>query len=247
MQPTTNYLITASRIAAKFLQRDFFELELLQNSSRGTQEFCNNSYLRTKDFLKEELQKHAQFLFFSDEQLSFNNDATIAILINPIEGMQNLAKSIPFFAINITYLKKSPQGFVPFFSVINFPALNEIYYAEKGAGVWSEGKVNTNITRLRISSNNSVDQAIVATDDIATGLKISKNIRLFGSECYHLIMFAAGKCDIFYSSTTDYSLKTASSLIIRESGGVSTSVNQGVLASNHELIDKIKQRIIPLV
>jgi myo-inositol-1(or 4)-monophosphatase len=245
MQPTINSLITATRKATKFLQRDFFELEMLQNSSRGTQEFCTNSYLRTKNFLKEELQKHYQFLFFADEKYSVNDEATIMVFVNPIEGIQNLGKSIPFFAITVTYLKKIQQEFVPTFSIINFPVLNEVYYAEKGGGVWSEAdsRTSSKVTRLRVSGCSNIEQAMVATNDTTAGLKISQNVRCFGSECYNLIMFATGKCDIFYSTTTDYALKAAFSLIIRESGGMLIPTKCGMLSSNNHLIEKIKPLI----
>jgi myo-inositol-1(or 4)-monophosphatase len=242
MQPTTSSIINATRKSAKFLQRDFSELEMLQNSNRGTGDFCKKSYLRTKEFLKEELQKHSKIIFFADEKYQLPTNDQVVILVSPIEGVENLAKSLPFFATAITYMKKIQDELSPVISVINFPILNQIYYAEKGNGTWIENNpaVYHKTTRLKASSCNNLEQALIATDNAAMGLKIANNIRISGSTLYNLILFSSGKIDIFHSEANNQTITTHCSLFIKESGGIVLQKSKNMLASNPNLIDKIK-------
>ncbi|WP_032139451.1 inositol monophosphatase family protein [Rickettsia tamurae] len=169
MQPITNLLINALRKAVKFLHRDFLELEMLQKNSVRNEEFCKRSYLRLKTLLCEELQKHTQYLFFPDDQFDLNNNYESVFLINPIDSPNNFARSIPFFAISVTYLKRNQEVLTPTSTVIYFPALNEIYYAEKGKGAWIEkNNLNSNYQglRLRVSDNADLKNCLAIIEDV---------------------------------------------------------------------------------
>lgn len=247
MQPTTNFLINASRKAAQLLYRDFCELEMLQISSRSTYEFYTKSYLRTKTLLAEELQKHSRPVFFADEKFELTDKFDTVFLVNPLDSIDNLARSFPFFAITITCLKKVNRTLTPAYSIINFPALGDILYAEKGGGAWIEKNIqgisNKNV-RLRTSSTNSIENALIITDDAVRSLQISPYIRCFGSPCYSLMLFSAGKSDCIWFSQIDSTLKLAFELVVRESGGFIIADDSRFIASNHNLADKFKQLLI---
>jgi myo-inositol-1(or 4)-monophosphatase len=238
MHPITNSLITASRKATKFLPRDFFELELLQSTVRGTEEFCLKSYAKIKNILKEELSKHSKFLFFSDEPFELPSDASVVLLINPLDAIGNLTRALPFFGITITYLKRINQILVPVYCVINLPIVNEIYYAEKGSGVWVEKMAqipSAALRRLRVSSCSNIDKAIVISDNIN-----SKNTRSFGSPCYEITLFASGKVDIISFLSLDDIMKPAIDLMVREVGGFIIEDNDKFTATNQPLLGKLK-------
>ena len=117
MHPTTNSLLIASRKASKLVLRDFFELEMLQNSSKGTVEFCNKSFQRTKTLLKDELSRNWKNIIFSDEKFTIQADHDPLVLVHPLEGIGNLSKSLPYFSIVITLLKKYNDVLTPFNSL----------------------------------------------------------------------------------------------------------------------------------
>jgi myo-inositol-1(or 4)-monophosphatase len=243
MQPITNSLITAARKATKFLQRDFLELEMLQRSSKGNDDFCTKSYSKVKELLCNDLQKHANLLVFSDDQYLLNAAHKSVILVNPIDSLSNFARSIPFFALSITYLSMIENNLTAICSIMNFPVLNEIYYVEKGRGIWADSN-NINKGRLRVSGISYLDKSLVAIDNWDIDSISGRNIRVFGSHCYAMQMFAAGKVDAVYFLSLSDILRAGFDLIVKESGGVVISNDeQKFVATNYELAEKFRSVI----
>ncbi|WP_375333887.1 inositol monophosphatase family protein [Candidatus Tisiphia endosymbiont of Xenochironomus xenolabis] len=238
-QPITNLLIAASRKAVKFLHRDFLELGMLQRSSKGNYDFCNKAYVKAQDLLRNELQKYTSALFFPEDKFKLDNSEEMVLLINPLDGFSNLEKSLPFFALSITCLKKINQILTTICTVINFPAFDEIYYVEKGRGVWSENNTSNN-SRLRVSGCSSVDNFLIATDDLNINPVFLKNARVFGCHCYGMLLLAAGKIDVVYCSSLNYTLKAGFDLIVREAGGAIINNDEMFVATNYELSKKFE-------
>lgn len=245
MQPVTNSLISIIRKAVKLLQRDFFELEMLQSSKydRNISQFCHQAFSRTKTLLQDELQKHSKYLYFSDQIFALDNDLEVALLVTPVDSLANFAKSLPFFAASITYLKKIDRVLTPVYVVVNFPALGEIYYAEKGAGFWLEKTTHTldKAVRLRVSGCTNVEQAVIAASpkSIESLTAAVKDTRYFGSDCYHVALFASGKLDAVYLSELPPVLIPGFELIIRESGGLIIPDQYRLVAANCHLAGKL--------
>ncbi|MEG8229927.1 inositol monophosphatase [Candidatus Rickettsia tasmanensis] len=247
MQPITNLLINALRKAVKFLHRDFLELEMLQKNSVRNEEFCKRSHLKLKTLLCEELQKHTQYLFFPEDKFDLNNNYESIFLINPIDSPNNFARSIPFFAISVTYLKRNQEVLTPTSTVIYFPALNEIYYAEKGKGAWIEkNNLNSNYQglRLRVSDNADLKNCLAIIEDVNHNdleeIEVD-NIRSFGSPCYGTTLVASGKADLICLSLLNFTLYYAFELFIKEAGGIIIDSSDKFLYSNRYIAKKLKK------
>ncbi|HJD59665.1 MAG TPA: inositol monophosphatase [Rickettsia endosymbiont of Omalisus fontisbellaquei] len=243
MQPITNLLINALRKAVKFLHRDFLELEMLQKNSVRNEEFCRRSYLRLKTLLCEELQKHTQDLFFPEDQFDLNNNYESVFLVNPIDSPNNFARSIPFFAVSITYLKKTQGALSPSSTVIYFPVLNEIYYAEKGKGAWVEkNNLNSNDQRLRlrVSDNDDLKNCLAIIEGLNyDNLEEIDNIRSFGSPCYGAMLVASGKADLICLSLLNFTLYYAFELLIKEAGGIIIDSSDKFIYSNRYIAKRL--------
>ncbi|GAA5252893.1 inositol monophosphatase family protein [Candidatus Rickettsia kedanie] len=247
MQPITNLLINALRKAVKFLHRDFLELEMLQRNSVRNEEFCKRSYLRLKTLLCEELQKHTQYLFFPEDQFDLNNNYESVFFINPIDSPNNFARSLSFFAISVTYLKRNQEVLTPTSAVIYFPALNEIYYAEKGKGAWIEkNNLNSNYQglRLRVSDNADLKNCLAIIEDVNHNdletIEID-NIRSFASPCYGVTLVASGKADLICLSVLNFTLYYAFELLIKEAGGIIIDSSDKFIYSNRYIAKKLKK------
>ncbi|MCX4079393.1 inositol monophosphatase [Rickettsia rhipicephali] len=247
MQPITNLLINALRKAVKFLHRDFLELEMLQKNSVRNEEFCKRSYLKLKTLLCEELQKHTQYLFFPEDKFDLNNNYESVFLINSIDSPNNFARSIPFFAISVTYLKRNQEVLTPTSTVIYFPALNEIYYAEKGKGAWIEkNNLNSNYQglRLRVSDNADLKNCLAIIEDVNHNdleeIEVD-NIRSFGSPCYGATLVASGKADLICLSLLNFTLYYTFELFIKEAGGIIIDSSDKFLYSNRYIAKKLKK------
>lgn len=245
MQPSTNLLINEIRKAGRFLQRDFVELEMLQSSARNTKGFCERSYARTKDALSRELSNRFKNIFFADEQILEYGELDNILLVEPIEGVENLSKGLPFFAIMVTLVKRIAGKHAAHTTVVYFPAFAEIYYAEKGAGSWAERlslQGSTKAERLRVSSCSNLEGAFICGDERQELANISSNIRHFGSNCYSVAaLFASGKIDLIYYAAISSFIKPGLELIIKEAGGTIIASSDGLVAANYNLAEKLKQ------
>ena len=65
MQNDTSLIVDVTRKASRFLQRDYFELENLQSSDRGTSVFCQKSYSKALQMLREGLSKYYKTIIFN--------------------------------------------------------------------------------------------------------------------------------------------------------------------------------------
>lgn len=247
MHPTTNSLVIASRRASKLVLRDFFELEMLQNSSKGTYEFCNKSFQRTKTLLKDELERNWRNVIFSDEKFNIEAGQDPVVLVHPLEGIGNLSKSLPYFSIVITLLKKYNDVLTPTNSLIIFPALHELYYAEKGGGAWHEKSSQENYSkssRLRVSGCQALENSYIASDRLVPLDSSLKNVRISGSYTYDLGLLATGKLDALCFDELPQILRPCFELFTKEIGGFNHQYNEGLIASNQTLLEKIKQLLI---
>ena len=97
-----NIMIKASEKASKVLIRDFGELEKLQVSKKGPQDFVTNSDIKVEKTVIEELRKaRPNYSILSEENgIEKNKDQSYTWIIDPIDGTVIFLKGIPHFAIS---------------------------------------------------------------------------------------------------------------------------------------------------
>lgn len=243
-----NLLIDGVRDASKFLRRDYLELENLQGSKRSTEAFAAKAKIRSLENLQKSLGKYYKIII-SDDSKSYELDESLSndiVLIEALEGVDNFSRAIPFFAILVTVLKKKETQYFAEKVIMNFPALGDTYYAEKGKGTWLQKELGnvSGVFRLRTSTANKFEDAIVSCDHhrLAFAEKISSNIRIFGSYAYQIATLISGKsdCEIFPYKPL---LHKGFELFIHESGGGLHFKDDIIIASNYALQEKIKQVI----
>ncbi len=162
-------------------------------------------------------------------------------IIDPIDGTNNFIRGIPFYTISIA-LQKEGELIV---GVLFAPALNKLYYAEKGKGAFLNGK------KIHVSKTPALEHSLFATGfhgeykikNLPYFEKIiarAQGIRRFGSAALDLAMVAEGKFDSYW----EFGLKpwdiAAGALIVKEAGGKVTNLkgkpldlfDKNILASN---------------
>ena len=140
--------------ASKVLRRDFNELEMLQNSKSGTDNFVNSSLRTIKELIHADLVKARPELglYYVEESslkpiIPINDDYFI---ITPISGIKNYSKGLSYFATSIALLNKKNV----LASVIYDPIKDEMFYSEKGKGAF------INNSRIRVSSNKNISNSL---------------------------------------------------------------------------------------
>src|SRR4029077_16758652 len=149
-----NVMVKAARRAGRSLKRDLGEIEHLQVSMKGPANFVTLADKRAEEMLYQDLAKARPGYGFIGEEGGMREgaDKSHTWIVDPLDGTTNFLHGIPQFAISIGL---SREGTVTG-GVINTPANDELYIAERGKGAF------LNDQRLRVAARRRLDECVVA-------------------------------------------------------------------------------------
>ncbi len=228
--PLLTAIVETVKKSASSLDRDFAELEQLQNSVRGNKNFVFNSYSRIENNLKTELAKirHDLPIFTPNDKIVGSS----YFAVSPIEGLINFAHGNPDFAVSVALVEND----IPVCAVVYNPARDETFFAEKGKGAFKEGYRNHE--RLRVSSTKELESALISStvadkDNLADNIKLHSNIiaktgnlRVSGCIALDLAYLSGGKFDASVSLNNHLCSIMGGILLVKEAGGSIRAVKQ---------------------
>ena len=236
-----NIMIKASEKASKVLIKDFGEIEKLQVSKKGPNDFVTNSDLKTEKIIIDELKKaKPNYSILSEEKgIENNKDENNTWIIDPIDGTINYLHGIPHFAISIA-LKSYDQIIA---GLIYDPIKDEMFYAEKNNGAYFNNQ------RIKVSKKNKIEDCL-----FVAGSKINYDnellIRNSGFAALDMAYVASGRYDGYFQKNINLWDIAAGIIIVEEAGGILNKINLSnindlkIIASNNsinnELIQKLK-------
>ena len=235
-----NIMIKASEKASKILIRDFGEVEKLQVSKKGPNDFVTNADLKAESIIIEELKKaRPNYSILSEEKgADIIKNSNNTWIIDPIDGTLNFLHGIPHFAISIA-LQSSKEITC---GLIFDPIKNEMFYAEKNNGAFF------NNHRIRVSKKNQIDDCL-----FVTGGKVKKKLNLqwrrSGSAALDMAYVAAGRYDGYFQHDLNLWDIAAGIILIKEAGGIineidlSQAKNLDVVASSPDIHSKMIEKI----
>ena len=206
-----NIMIKAAEKASKSIIRDFGEVEKLQVSKKGPNDFVTKTDKHVEKILIEELSKSKKnFSFLAEESGSIKNkDKENIWIIDPIDGTTNFLHGIPHFAICIAHQSKGEI----LSGLIFDPIKDEMFFAEKDKGAF------LNNHRLRVSKKNLLDDCLFSSNH--EGVKFSDlNMRYSGCAALDLAYVAAGRLDGFFHNKINLWDVAAGEILVKEAGGV---------------------------
>ncbi len=211
ISPNLNLMIKASEKASKILIRDFGEVEKLQVSLKGPNNFVTNADRKVEEIIIQELEKSKKNFSILTEESGFikNKDKDNYWIIDPIDGTTNFLNGVPHFCISIALLfeKEIIAG------VIYDPIKDELFYAEKNGGSYLNNK------SIRVSKKKSIS-------DCLYGVNFRKNIpesfiiRNTGSAALDLAYVSCGRFDGCLQKNVNLWDIAAGTILIKEAGGV---------------------------
>ena len=235
-----NVMIKASEKASKILIRDFGEIENLQVSRKGPNDFVTNSDIKTERIIIDELKKaKPNYSIISEEYgIEINKDEKNTWLIDPIDGTINFLHGIPHFAISIAL--KSDNEIVS--GIIFDPIKNELFFAEKDNGAYFNNQ------RIRVSRKNEINDCLFVTGG---KIKIEPNLTYRRSGCAALDMayVASGRYDGYFQNNLKIWDIAAGIILIKEAGGIINDIdlnkteNIKVIASSEDINAKLIEKI----
>ncbi|CAM4261893.1 inositol monophosphatase family protein [Palleronia rufa] len=227
MQGSANLtiMIKAARSAARKLVRDFQEVENLQASVRGAEDFVARAEaeaLRTvRDILTSERPNYGWTGAGSDPVEG--KDPTRRWIVDPLQGGQNFAHGLPHWCISIALEHK---GDVVAGVIFDVPK-DDLFWAERGAGAFMNDR------RMRVSGRARLIDCVFATGlpsgarpdlpltlkDLARLLPASAGVRRWGVPALDLAYVAAGRSDGYWERRLSPWDAAAGMILVREAGG----------------------------
>lgn len=232
-----NVVHQAVQKAGRRLLRDFGEVENLQVSSKGPGDFVSQADLRAEQTLKEELGKaRPGWGFLGEEGGQAEGEWEWRWVVDPLDGTTNFLHGIPQWAVSVGVEKRNEDGKTELVAgCIYNPAMNELFWAEKGVGAF------LNDRRIRVSGRRAMGDAL-----FATGIPFAKSrykaefsltlaklmphvagVRRFGAAALDLAWVAAGRFDGFWELGLNKWDVAAGIVLVREAGGIVTDHQGG--------------------
>jgi myo-inositol-1(or 4)-monophosphatase len=264
LSPHITVMANAAQKAAKRLLRDFAEVEQLQVSIKGPSDFVSQADIRSEQTLKEELTKaRPGYAFLMEESGPSGSDNWAwRWVVDPLDGTTNFLHGIPHWAISIGLERRLPDGTSELAAgLIYAPAIDEMFWAEKGGGAFVNEK------RMRVSARRDMTEAVFATGipfravsaarrnaftrTMITLMPQVAGIRRFGAAALDLAWVAAGRYDGYWELGIQSWDMAAGLLMVREAGGYATSTGEeeprdsgNVVAGNPHLHAKLREIVI---
>src|ERR1700728_1380666 len=160
LSPHMVVMQNAAQKAAKRLLRDFAEVEQLQVSVKGPSDFVSQADIRAENSLREDLNKaRPGYAFLMEESgASGSEHWSWRWVVDPLDGTTNFLHGIPHWAISIGLERRIAGGESELAAgLVYAPAVDEMFWAEKGAGAFVNEK------RLRVSARRELSSALFAT------------------------------------------------------------------------------------
>ena len=235
-----NIMIKASEKASKILIRDFGEVEKLQVSRKGPNDFVTNADLKAEKIIIEELKKaKPNYSIISEENgIVDNKDKNNTWIIDPIDGTINFLHGIPHFAISIAL--KSGNEIIS--GLIFDPIKNEMFYAEKNNGAF------LNNQRIRVSKKNKLSDCLFVTNNkLKNDLELT--YRKSGCAALDMAYVASGRYDGFFQHNLCLWDVAAGIILVKEAGGILNEINLSInknikiIASSVDINTKLIEKL----
>lgn len=189
-------------------------------SMKGPQDFLTETDAASEAHIRKAIAEHfPDDGFFGEEGGgSISNRLWV---VDPVDGTANFARSIPHFCISIAYIE---NGQAEIGAIYN-PALDELYFAERGAGATRNGQP------IAVSATTAFETASVEMgwsgrvsneiylETIRDLLALGANVRRAGSGALALAYVADGRSDAYIELHMNSWDCVAGLLLVAEAGG----------------------------
>ena len=240
ISPILNIMIKASEKASKILIRDFGEVEKLQVSLKGPNDFVTNADRKAEEIIINELAKSKKNFSFLTEESGFieNNDKDNFWIIDPIDGTTNFLNGLPHFCISIALLNNDEL----IAGVIFDPIKDEIFYAEQNGGAYLNNK------SIRVSKKSKLSECLYGVN-FRENLPENFIIRNTGSAALDLAYLSSGRFDGCLHKNVSLWDIAAGTVLIKEAGGIVDKFEKkkfhkiSIKASNERINNDLNKKI----
>lgn len=182
---------------------------------------------RLSDFI---LSQDPEAQIYAEELHDNFVEAKSVWIMDPISSTYNFINGLPHFTVVLSHVK---EGEVVF-AIVYDPATRELFYAEKGMGLYlNDKKVGVrNRSDFTILIGGSFERKIF--NEKLFRLFEQGTVRVFGSVALHYAYVACGRATVAYSNNKDTFPEFAGKLLVEEGGGIFTDGQGNPLTHEHK-------------
>lgn len=230
MSPLLNAMIEAARAAGDGLMRDRADLAALQVRDKGAGDFVSPADLRAEDTVRTHLHAFApDYAFFGEESGRSGASDALTWVVDPLDGTTNFLWGTPLFGVSIALAR----GDDVLAGVIFLPALNELFWAERGGGAFLNGQA------IQVSPRTTLGESVVAMGipfagkagharfhaELARLTPKTMGIRRTGAGSVDMAFVACGRFDAYFERVVAPWDMAAAVALITEAGGIALSAD----------------------
>ena len=228
MHPMLNTAIKAARRGAAIINRASFDLDRVQFSEKGHNDFVTEVDRAAEqaiiDVLTGAYPDHAILAEESGPSANLHDENENVWIIDPLDGTTNFMHGFPQYCVSIALQQRGQITQ----AVVYDPNRNDLFTASKGGGAFLNEK------RIRVTKRDKLADSLIGTgfpysdlaglDEYLRMFRImterSRGLRRPGSAALDLAYVAAGRLDGFFEKTLKPWDVAAGSLLITEAGGI---------------------------
>jgi len=230
MQPLLNVAVMAARRAGAVLGRNFNKRDKLTVEKKGRNDFVSSADLAAEKAIIDVIHKHYPDHAVLAEESGVHGESDHVWIIDPLDGTTNYLHGLPVFAVSIGVQINGRLEH----GVVYDPMREELFTASRGEGAQLDEH------KIRVSGRKEMDRAIVGTgfpyrqadselepylSMFGQVVKNTSGIRGLGSAALDLCYVACGRFDAFWETGLQPWDLAAGTLILREAGGIISSLD----------------------
>lgn len=223
-------------------------------TEKRNQEIVTDVDRRSERVIRQALNKESPHAILGEEGEKSKALGTTYWTVDPLDGTSNFSRNIPFFSISIALIKKD----IISVGAILHPLTGELFYAERGRGVFKNGKA-ISVSKLSALQKSIlfVNHGYALEDRVRYGETTKRfssiaSLKKLGSTALELCYVAQGSAEAFLSSGDELWDYAAGLLFVEEAGGKVTdwrgnqwdNTNSFILASNGLVHEEILKELL---
>ncbi|WP_028372899.1 inositol monophosphatase family protein [Legionella lansingensis] len=260
MQPLLNIAVTAARLAGEIILRHIEQVDRLKITPKSSEEYFSEVDVKAEQAIINAIHKaYPDHGIIAEESGVYKDDAEAVWLIDPLDGTTNYLHGFPFFAVSIAHRVKNRIEH----AVVYDPLRHECFSASRGQGA------QLNERRIRVSKKTQLSGALLGTGFPFRNVTLAQRylpmfealigkcagVRRTGSAALDLAYVASGRLDGYWELGLRPWDVAAGSLILKEAGGLISSLQGGedymnkgdVVAGNPKIFKALLQTLMPVV
>jgi myo-inositol-1(or 4)-monophosphatase len=232
MHALLNVAVMAARRGGDTLIRNLNKLDKIKVELKGRNDFVSDVDRAAERAVIETILKHYPDHAILAEESGGQGESEYLWVIDPLDGTTNYLHGFPVFAVSVGLMVggRLEHG------CVYDPMRQELFTASRGQGAELDGH------KIRVSGCKSLDRALLGTgfpfrdsgigldpylSMLAKAIRETAGVRRPGAAALDLCYVAAGRLDGFWETGLSKWDLAAGALIIREAGGIISSLDGG--------------------